>query len=164
VDVDIDHTPSGTYAGDPSPVTRPGELLANWGEDNLDRPVSRCLLETFKEQVSKDMSRKYDPDGPNLTPEQRKKEAQGLLRQGICDAKYFGPNFCQKHKTFTMTGGQIQNPQPEKTTLFEELQDLGKMNFGNPVDHMDKTPIDFSRLPKASPDAPASKTIVLPGL
>jgi hypothetical protein len=166
VDVKIDHTPSGTYAGDPSPVTKPDEMIANYEPDNLvNSPISKCFIDELKEQVSKDMSKRYDPNGPNLTPEQRRKEAQGLLRKGICDVKYFGSLYCQKHKTMQLTGKMLQDPQqPDKTNLFEDLQELGKYNFGNPADHVDKTPIDFSRLPKASPDAPATKPIVVPGL
>lgn len=164
----IDYTPAGSYAGDPAPVTKPGEMIASYDQDALiNSPISQCLMEELKEQVSKDMNKRYDPNGPNLTPGQRRKEAQGLLRQGICDAKFYGSLYCQKYKIMKLTGNMVQDPQqPDKTTLFEQLQELGKYNFGNPADYEDKTPIDFNRLPKgpmASPDAPATKPIALPG-
>ncbi|HYX34467.1 MAG TPA: hypothetical protein VE954_15285 [Oligoflexus sp.] len=158
----IDHKFVGSYAGDPSPVTKPGEMLASYDQVGLN-PVEKCLFETYKEQVSRDTNKSYNPDGPNKTTEQRKKEAQGLLRKGICNAKYFGPAFCQKHKTFKLTGGQMQDPQDEKTTKLDELKDLEKMDFGNPKDYEDKTPIDFSHTPKTSPDDSDDKIIVRPG-
>ncbi|MDQ3233277.1 MAG: hypothetical protein M3Q07_15785 [Pseudobdellovibrionaceae bacterium] len=117
----------------------------------------------MKKEFSKDANKTYNPDGPNKTAAQRKTEAQGLLRKGICDAKYFGQAFCQKHKTFKLTGKYVQDPQDEKITIFEEIKALEKMDFGNPKDYEDKTPIDFSHTPKTSPDGSDDKPIVFPG-
>ncbi len=160
-----DHEMPDVYAGDPAPVTKPGEMIASFDNDDLvSSPISRCLMDELKEQVSKDMNRTYDPNSPGLTPAQRKKEAEGLLRKGICDAKFFGPLYCQKHKMMRLTTTKAQDlPEEDKTDLFKELQDLGKFNFGNPADYEDRTPIDFNRIPKTDPNTPAFKPIVIPG-
>jgi hypothetical protein len=152
------------YVGEAPSVTKPGEILANFDQEDLNNPVSRCLMEELKEQVSKDMNRTYDPNSPGLTPAQRKKEAEGLLRKGICDTKFYGPLYCQKHKMMRLTTTEAQDlPEEDKTDFFKELQELGKFNFGNPADHEDRTPIDFSRIPKSDPNTPAFKPIVIPG-
>jgi hypothetical protein len=160
-----DHEKPNVYAGDPSPVTKPGEILASYDQDDLlISPISQCLMEELKEQVSKDMNRTYDPNSPGLTAAQRKKEAEGLLRKGICDAKFFGPLYCQKHKMMKLTTTKAQDlPEEDKTDLFKELQDLGKFNFGNPADYQDTTPIDFNRIPKTDPNTPTFKRIAIPG-
>ncbi len=165
VDVDIDQGTTGTFAGDPTPVTKPGEMIASFDNDDLvNSPISRCLMEEIKEQVSKDMNKTYDPNSPGLTAAQRKKEAQGLLRKGICDAKFYGQLYCQKHKMMKLTTTKAQDmPEEDKTDLFNKLQELGKYNFGNPADYEDRTPIDFNRIPKTDPNTPAFKPIAIPG-
>lgn len=165
VDVKIEHKPSGTFAGDPTPVTKPGEMIASFDNNDLvSSPLSSCLMDELKEQVSKDMNRTYDPNSPGLTAAQRKKEAEGLLRKGICDTKFFGPLYCQKHKMMKLTTTEAQDlPEEDKTDLFKELQDLGKFNFGNPADYQDTTPIDFNRIPKTDPNTPTFKPIAMPG-
>jgi hypothetical protein len=50
VEVDIDHTPAGTFAGDPTAVTKPGEMIASFDNNDLvSSPISRCLMGLQKE-------------------------------------------------------------------------------------------------------------------
>jgi hypothetical protein len=152
------------YAGDPARVTKPGEMLATWDETMTDSSLARCLLEKVVEQMSQDKDKTYSPDGAELTSEEQEKKAEDLLKKGICDEKFYGPAFCQKHKMFDLTGNYMQDPLKEKTIDFEALQDLSTINYGNPADHKNTRPIDFNRIPKTDPNPSAFKPAVVPNV
>ncbi|WP_141731575.1 hypothetical protein [Oligoflexus tunisiensis] len=140
----IEHTHVGSYAGDPSPVTKPGEMLANYDQENFNNPVARCLLESFKREVSKNKDKTYNQDGFNKSEEERKKEAAALLKKGICDTTFYGPLYCQKFKTDKLTGEHMQDPVEENSTLLDEIK--GHVDYGDPSENLDNTPIDFSNI------------------
>jgi hypothetical protein len=150
------------YAGDPATVTKPGEMLATWDETMTDSSLARCLLEKVVEQMSQDKDKTYSPDGAELTWEEQEKKAQDLLKKGICDEKFYGPAFCQKHKTFELTGNYMQDPPKEKTIDFEALQDLSTINYGNPADHKNTRPIDFNGSSRPTRPARPSHLPVVP--
>ncbi|WP_141733757.1 hypothetical protein [Oligoflexus tunisiensis] len=151
-----------TYAGDPSPVTPPGEMLATYDHENFNNPVAKCLFESFMKEVSKDNDKTYNEDGFNKSAEERKKEAAALLKKGVCDTSFYGTAYCQKFRQDKLTTEHMQDPVDEdKSTLFDEIQDMGHIDFGNPKDDLDKTPIDFSKI-KQLPTNPADPVNPLP--
>jgi hypothetical protein len=141
----IEHTHVGSYAGDPSPVTKPGEMLATYDQENLNDPVTRCLFESFKKKVSQDTTKNYNSDGFNKSAEERKKEAEDLLKKGICDTNFYGPAYCQKFKTDKLTTEYGQDPFEGKSSLFDAIKGMGHIDLGDPRDELGKAPIDFTK-------------------
>jgi hypothetical protein len=145
-DVEIPSTDGGKWAGDPTPVTKPGEMIANYGQEGLHDPIENCLFESFKETASRDDNKTFDQDGSNKSMEARKKEAEDLLEKGICDESFYGPAYCRKYKTMKLTGEFIPGSDPEDTTVFDALLDKGHIDFANPDDIHEKAGIDLSRI------------------
>ncbi len=90
----------GSWAGEPS-KSGDGSVWADFGQEVPDNdPMAQCIFDAHKEKVKDSANKSWDTGGgaDTRSDAQKKRDAESLLKKGICDEKYFGRDYCANWK------------------------------------------------------------------
>jgi hypothetical protein len=90
----------GIWAGEPSKPSD-GSVWADFGQDEPgNNPLGNCIFNAHREKIEHGTDKTYDNGGnaDTRSEAQKKRDAEALLKKGICDEKYFGRDYCSNWK------------------------------------------------------------------
>jgi hypothetical protein len=99
-DGSISTTDGGQWAGEPSKPSD-GSMWVDFGqEDPGNDPMGQCIFDAHKEKVKEGSNKTYDTDGSpdRRSDAEKKRDAEALLKKGICDESYYGRMYCMDWK------------------------------------------------------------------
>ncbi|MCX6128539.1 MAG: hypothetical protein NTX25_05665, partial [Proteobacteria bacterium] len=91
---------AGSWAGEPSKPSD-GSVWADFGQEEPGNdPMALCIFDAYKEKEKDSSNKTYDTSGSadNRSDVQKKRDAENLLKKGICDEKFFGREYCANWK------------------------------------------------------------------
>ncbi|WP_141731410.1 hypothetical protein [Oligoflexus tunisiensis] len=91
----IEVTDGGHWAGEPSKPSD-GSMWVDFNqEDPGNDPMAKCIFDAHMEQVKHGSDKTYSDGSADTRSEAaRKRDAESLLKRGICDEKYYGREYC----------------------------------------------------------------------
>lgn len=119
---DVKHKFVGAYAGEPTPVTKPGEMIATSADPQAIGPsiLEECITATAMLMQQKEGQMHRDEDAE--TEESKKERAEEILKAGFCDQDYFGLEFCNKWEQ-EQAEHKAQNAEREEEARRQEALD-----------------------------------------